>query len=85
MVYLNRATPSNLENEISALPSVQAFPEIMTSNGCKVSLRFHPETDSQIRRDVAKMLLAAFARQRRETREKSIVPVQSIDEGSSGR
>ncbi len=37
------AIPTNLDKRIVALPSVQVPREIMTSNGCHVSLHFRAE------------------------------------------
>lgn len=69
----------NLNNRIGTLTTVQAAREVMTSNGCKVSMTFQAESDPKIEEDVAKMLIAAFVKRRSVSHEASIVPVQSID------
>ena len=74
----------NLDNEINALPTVQVQHEMISTNGCKVSLCFRTESDVQIRHDVAEMLLAAAIKRRSVNHETSSVPVQSIHEGTSG-
>ena len=66
-----------LENEISALPTVQQCREVSTTNGCKVTMVFRPQSNPQVRKDVAGMLLAAFER-RSMNHEASSLPVQSI-------
>lgn len=74
----------NLDNGISALPTVQVQREIISTNGCQVSMCFRVESDVQIRHDVAQMLLAAAIKRRSVNHETSFVPVQSIHEGTSG-
>ena len=69
----------NLNNRIGTLTTVQAAREVMTSNGCKVSMTFRAESDPKIEKEVAKMLLAAFAKKRSVSHEASIMPVQSIN------
>lgn len=66
-----------LENEIRAQPSVQQCREVRTTNGCKVTMVFRPESNPQVRKDVAGMLLAAFER-RSMNHEASSLSVQSI-------
>ena len=67
----------HLENEISATTSVQQCREVRTTNGCKVTMVFRSESNPQVRKDVAWMLLAAFER-RSMNLEASSLPVQSI-------
>lgn len=74
----------NLDNGISALPTVQVQREMIATNGCKVSMCFRSESDVQIRHDVAQMLLAAAIKRRSVNHETGFVPVQGIHEGSSG-
>lgn len=69
----------NLDNRIGAPTTVQASREVMTSNGCKVSMLFQPENDPKVEEDVAKMLIAAFVKRRSVSHEASIVPVQSFN------
>ena len=56
---LSGEQPTNLENEISAQSTVQTTREIIT-NGCHVKLVFKGEHDPQVRKDIARLLLAAF-------------------------
>lgn len=64
----------NLDNRMSAQPSVQTCSPMMTNNGCKVTLEFSPISNPQINRDVAEMLLAAFQRKRSVNHEASLIP-----------
>lgn len=72
----------NLDNRISAQPSVQACRQMITSNGCKVTLEFSPISNPQINRDVAEMLLAAFQKKRSMNHEASSMSVQGIHQGT---
>jgi len=72
--------PTNLESNIVALPSVQMPREIMTSNGCRVSLHFRAEDNPRLHTEIAGMLIAAFTRRRSKAYETSFVSVQSIDQ-----
>ena len=74
--------PANLENEISALPSVQASREFSTPSGCHVRMFFKTEHDPSIRKEIARLLLAAFKQERNVDNETSNVSVQSFDEGA---
>lgn len=49
----------HLENGISALSTVQAMPSTMRIGECTITLRFASEHDLSIRREVAKLMLAA--------------------------
>lgn len=71
---------TNLNKRIVALPSVQVPREIMTSNGCRVSLHFRDEENPRLHTEIAGMLIAAFTRRRSKAYETSSVPVQSIDQ-----
>ena len=73
-----------LENEISASTSVQQCREVRTTNGCKVTMVFRPQSNPQVRKDVAGMLLAAFERRRSNNHEASTLPVQSIHQRTGG-
>jgi len=72
--------PLNLDNDIIALPSVQVPREVTTTSGCRVSLYFRDKDDPDIHREIARMLIAAFTKKRRDEHEASTVPVQSIDQ-----
>ena len=72
--------PVNLDNGISALTSVQMPREIMTENGCHVSLCFRNEEDPNIHREIARMLIAAFKKRRSSEHETSALSVQSINQ-----
>ena len=56
---LSGEQPTDLENEIGAQSTVQTTREIIT-NGCHVKLVFKGEHDPQVRKDIARLLLAAF-------------------------
>ena len=73
---------ANLENEISALPSVQADREYTSPNGCHVKMFFRKEHDPGIRKEIARLLLTAFEQERNDEHETCHVSVQSIDERS---
>ena len=75
-------SPVHLENEISALPTVQADREFTTTNGCHVRLYFNKENDPKIRKEIARLLLTAFEMERNADDETSHVSVQGIDEGT---
>ena len=70
----------NLENEKSAT-SVQQCREVTTTNGCNVTLVFRPQSNPQVREDVAEMLLAAFER-RSVHHETGALSVQSFNKRS---
>ena len=74
--------PEHLENEIGALPSVQADREYTSPNGCHVKMFFRKEHDPGIRKEIARLLLTAFEQEGNDENEKSHVSVQSIDEGT---
>lgn len=57
--------PADLDNETGAKPSVQVTREFTASNGCKITLVFRNESNKDIRREVAKLLIAAFEDRRR--------------------
>ena len=71
--------PVNLDNEINALSSVQMPREMTTENGCHVSLCFRNEEETNIHRESAGMLIAAFKKRRRSEHETSALSVQSIN------
>ncbi len=73
----------NLDNVIRTQPTVQVSRQITTANGCKVSMTFPLEENSVIQRDVAEMLLAAFAKRRSVSYETGFMPVQSFNQGTS--
>ena len=70
----------NLDNGISVQPTVQANREFMTTNGCRVRMLFKTENDPTIRKEIARLLLAAFEQERNADDETSHVSVQGIDE-----
>lgn len=72
----------NLDNRISTQPSVQTCRQMITTNGCKVTLEFSPISNPQINRDVAEMLLAAFQKKRSMNHEASLMSVQGIHQGT---
>lgn len=74
----------NLDNDKKSLPIVRAYRDVVTANGCKVSLCFRTESDVQIKRAVAEMLLATSIKRRSDIHEASSMPVQSIHERTSG-
>ena len=71
---------ANLENEITALSTVQACPDIVTQNGCMITLRFPTKKNPQVQVDVARMLIRSFLDRKGATDEKSTMPVQGIYE-----
>lgn len=76
-------TSVNLENEIYALPSVQVTREIVSSNGCRVTLNFATEKRFDIQMDIARMLVESFENKRRKHYEEtSSMPVQSFDQAA---
>lgn len=56
----------NLENEISAQPTVQTNREVITTNGCKVTLEFSPQSNPQVKHDIAEMLLGILREKERD-------------------
>ena len=55
----------NLDNRMSAKPSVQKPHNTSSSKGCLVSLVFNKTPNPQVRLDIADMLLTAFEKRRR--------------------
>ena len=55
----------NLDNRMSAKPSVQKPYNTSSSKGCLVSLVFNKTPNPQVRLDIADMLLTAFEKRRR--------------------
>ena len=76
-------TPVNLENSISARPSVQVPRVIQSENGCEITMVFRQTYDPKVRKEIAAMLLDAFRQRKDKEYEASIVPVQSFNQGSS--
>ena len=74
--------PVNLDNSISARPSVQVPRIIQTENGCEVTLVFRQTNDPKVRKEIAAMLLDAFRQRKDKEYEASVVPVQSFNQGS---
>ena len=74
-------TPADLDNlhTDEALTSVQASREFTTTEGCHVKVFFRKEYDPGIRKEVARLLLAAFE-ERIVDDETSHVSVQSFDQ-----
>lgn len=56
---------ANLDNRMSAKPSVQKPHNTGRTKGCLVSLVFNKTPNPQVRLDIADMLLAAFEKRRR--------------------
>ena len=81
-IMLLAEKPEHLENEISALPSVQADREYTSPSGCHVKMFFRKEHDPGIRKEIARLLLTAFEQEGNDANETSHVSVQSIDEGT---
>ena len=69
----------NLESTINESPSVRRCREVITSNGCKVTLEFSSTSRPEIARDVAEMLIMAFVQKANMDYETSAVFAQSID------
>ena len=69
---------ANLDNRITALSTVQACPDIVTQNGCTITLRFPNQKNPQVQADVAHMLIRSFLDRKGASNEKSIMPVQGI-------
>ncbi len=69
----------NLDNGIKTQPTVQVTRQMTTTNGCKVSMTFPVKENPAIQRDVAEMLLAAFAKRRSVSYETGTMPVQSFN------
>ena len=74
--------PVNLENSISARPSVQVPRVIQTENGCEITMVFRQTHDPKVRKEIAAMLLDAFRQRKDKDYEASVMPVQSINQGS---
>ena len=56
---------ANLDNRISAKPSVQMAHNTINANGCHSTLVFSTTPNPQVRQDIAGMLLTAFEKRRR--------------------
>ena len=69
----------NLNNRKETHTNVQVPRDVMTSNGCRVTMTFQSEYDPTIDQEVAKMLIAAFLKRRSESHEASVMPVQSFN------
>lgn len=52
--------PADLENDLSARPSVQMSRVIQTENGCEATLVFRQAHEPEARKEIAMMLLDAF-------------------------
>ena len=72
--------PVNLDNRMLALSSVQMPRDMITENGCHVSLCFREVDDPNVHREIARMLIAAFKKRRSSEHETSALSVQSIDQ-----
>ena len=77
---MNERKLTNLDNSNIALPSVQVSRELMTTNGCHVSMLFPGTENPRIHHEIAGMLIAAFVKKRSSDHETSALPVQSIDQ-----
>ena len=79
--YHQDGDPMNLDNGISALPTVQVSRELIADNGCRVTLNFSSQRNPGIRFDIANLLIKVFEESRRLDNEKACsLPVQSINE-----
>ena len=56
---------ANLDNRISAKPSVQMAHNTINANGCHSTLVFSTTPNPQVRLDIAEMLVTAFEKRRR--------------------
>ena len=56
---------ANLENRMSAKPSVQMTHNTVNANGCHSTLVFSTTPNPQVRLDIAEMLVTAFEKRRR--------------------
>ena len=74
-------SPANLDNGTgeTELTSVQASREFTTTDGCHVDAFFRKEHDPSVRREIARLLLAAFE-ERNVDDETRDVSVQGVDE-----
>ena len=59
---------TNLDNTHNELTTEQAAREFTTPEGCHVKVFFRKEYDPAIRKEVARLLLAAFEQERNEER-----------------
>ena len=55
----------NLDNRMSAKPSVQMTHNTVNANGCHSTLVFSSTPNPQVRLDIAEMLVTAFEKRRR--------------------
>ena len=58
---------ANLDNRMSAKPSVQMTHNTVNANGCHSTLVFSTTPNPQVRLDIAEMLVTAFEKRRRIT------------------
>ena len=72
--------PVNLDNRMLALSSVQMPRDMITENGCHVSLCFREVDDPNVHREIARMLIAAFKKRRSSEHETSALSVQSFNQ-----
>jgi hypothetical protein len=56
---------ANLDNRMSAKPSVQMTHNTVSANGCHSTLVFSTAPNPQVRLDIAEMLVTAFEKRRR--------------------
>ena len=56
---------ANLDNRMSAKPSVQMTHYTVNANGCHSTLVFSSTPNPQVRLDIAEMLVTAFEKRRR--------------------
>ena len=56
---------ANLDNRMSAKPSVQMTHNTVNANGCHSTLVFSTTPNPQVRLDIAEMLVTAFEKRRR--------------------
>ena len=51
---------ANLDNEISATPNVQVSRNIITPNGCRLTLVFPPKGRKGVREEIAEILVSTI-------------------------
>ena len=71
------------QTEKTTLPTVQADREIITPNGCRVRVFFKTDHNPMVRKEIARLLLAAFMQERMVDDETSHVLVQGINARAS--
>lgn len=60
IVIVGMEAHANLENDISATPNVQVSRDIITPNGCHLTLVFPKEGRKGVREEIAEILLSTI-------------------------